>query len=587
MLRPIRTLFRLLVIARTLARHDALAALEVLQVAPSLLWFARLGSRRDVAGRPGQKLARALTELGPTFIKLGQFLSTRADLLGEQIAADLSELQDRLPPFDSRHARATIESELGRPIDELFSRFEDSPVSAASIAQVHLAQVHLAQVRPAQVHPVQVRPTAIKDDDRPSEDAPADAPEDAPEDTPEDTSNSSASEASAASTSAAGAAAFGDLVDPVEDWRGREVAVKVLRPGVEQAFARDLDLFYTVADVVERTRPKLRRLKPREVVGVFEETVKLEMDLRMEAAAASELRANFADDPDYHVPAIDWQLTSRRVLTLERVGGIPLDDRDALTAAGHDLTEVLTKAATIFFKQVFRDGLFHGDQHPGNMWVDPDGNIVAVDFGIMGRLDRRTRYYLADMLLATLARDYRRLAEVHVEAGYLPQGHPPDIFAQALRSVCEPIFGRPLNQISFARLLAQLLQLTESFDMPVQPQLLLLQKNMLMAEGISRSLDPGLNIWVLAQPLIVDWVRKNRGPEARLKDAAQDLGESLQRLPRILSEVERASGQIARDGLRLDPDSAKSLSSAGRDRGSRIALLIAAVALVAAIIALI
>jgi ubiquinone biosynthesis protein len=548
MLRPIRTLFRLLVIARTLARHDALAALEVLQVAPGLLWFARLGSRRDAEGRPGQKLARALTELGPSFIKLGQFLSTRADLLGEQIAADLSELQDRLPPFDSRAARATIESELGRPIDTLFSRFEDRPVSAASIAQVHLA--------------------VVKDDGRPMGDS----------------GDSSAFEASAAS---AGAAALGDLVDPAEDWGGREVAVKVLRPGVEQAFARDLDLFYTVADVVERTQPKLRRLKPREVVGVFEETVKLEMDLRMEAAAASELRANFADDPDYHVPAIDWQLTSRRVLTLERVGGIPLDDSDALVAAGHDLTEVLTKAAAIFFKQVFRDGLFHGDQHPGNMWVDPDGNIVAVDFGIMGRLDRRTRYYLADMLLATLARDYRRLAEVHVEAGYLPQGHPPDIFAQALRSVCEPIFGRPLNQISFARLLAQLLQLTESFDMPVQPQLLLLQKNMLMAEGISRGLDPNLNIWVLAQPLIVDWVRENRGPEARLKDAAQDLGESLQRLPRLLSEVERASGQIARDGLRLDPASARSLSATGRDRGSRIALLIAAVALVAAVIALI
>jgi ubiquinone biosynthesis protein len=576
MLRPIRTLFRLLVIARTLARHDALAALEVLQVAPSLLWFARLGSRRDVAGRPGQKLARALTELGPSFIKLGQFLSTRADLLGEQLAADLSELQDRLPPFDSRDARATIESELGRPIDELFSRFEDAPVSAASIAQVHLAQVHLAQVHPAHVHPAHVHPAGVKDDDRPSQDAPEDAPE-----------NVGASSAPEAAAAAAGAAVLGDLVNPVEDWRGREVAVKVLRPGVEQAFARDLDLFYTVADVVERTQPKLRRLKPREVVGVFEETVKLEMDLRMEAAAASELRANFADDPDYHVPAIDWQLTSRRVLTLERVGGIPLDDRDALIAAGHNLTEVLTKAATIFFKQVFRDGLFHGDQHPGNMWVDPDGNIVAVDFGIMGRLDRRTRYFLADMLLATLARDYRRLAEVHVAAGYLPQGHPPDIFAQALRSVCEPIFGRSLNQISFARLLAQLLQLTESFDMPVQPQLLLLQKNMLMAEGISRSLDPGLNIWVLAQPLIVDWVRENRGPEARLKDAAQDLGESLQRLPRLLSEVERASGQIARDGLRLDPDSAKSFGSAGRDRGSRIALLIAAVALVAAVIALI
>jgi ubiquinone biosynthesis protein len=552
MLRPIRTLLRLLVIARTLARHDALAALEVLQVAPGLLWFARLGSRRDVDGRPGQKLARALTELGPSFIKFGQFLSTRADLLGEQLAADLSELQDRLPPFDSRAARATVESELGRPIDALFSRFEDEPVSAASIAQVHLA--------------------IVKGEERRAEDP---AP------------SSAAAAAARTAAASAGAAALGDLEEAVEDWSGREVAVKVLRPGVEQAFARDLELFYTVADVVERTQPKLRRLKPREVVGVFEETVKLEMDLRMEAAAASELRANFADDPDYHVPAIDWQLTSRRVLTLERVGGVPLDDKEALIAAGHDLSEVLTKAAAIFFKQVFRDGLFHGDQHPGNMWVDADGNIVAVDFGIMGRLDRRTRYYLADMLLATLARDYRQLAEVHVEAGYLPLGHPPEIFAQALRSVCEPIFGRPLNQISFARLLAQLLQLTESFDMPVQPQLLLLQKNMLMAEGISRRLDPSLNIWVLAQPLIEAWVRENRGPEARLKDAAQDLGESLQRLPRLISDVERASSQIARDGLRLDPQSARSLGAGGRDRGSKIALAIAAVALVAAVIALI
>jgi len=545
MLRPIRTLFRLFIIARTLARHDALAALEVLKVAPSLVLLARLGSRRRVAGRPGQKLARALTELGPSFIKFGQFLSTRADLLGEQLAADLSELQDQLPPFDSRAGRATIERELGRPIDALFSSFEDAPVSAASIAQVHLAVVKSAA---------------------PAPDNPA---------TPE------------LSAAPSNFAALADVAKPAEDWSGCQVAVKVLRPGVEQAFARDLELFYTVAEVVERTQPRLRRLKPREVVGVFEETVKLEMDLRMEAAAASELRANFADDPDYHVPAVDWQRTSRRVLTAERVGGIPLDDSAALIAAGHNLTEVLTKAAAIFFKQVFRDGLFHGDQHPGNMWVDPDGNIVAVDFGIMGRLDRRTRYYLADMLLATLARDYRRLAEVHVEAGYLPQGHPPEIFAQALRSVCEPIFGRPLNQISFARLLAQLLQLTESFDMPVQPQLLLLQKNMLMAEGISRRLDPGLNIWVLAQPLIEAWIREHRGPQARLKDAAQDLGETLERLPRLLSDVERASGQIAREGLRLAPDSARSLGAGSRERGSRIALWVAALALIAAVIALI
>lgn len=568
MLRPIRTVLRLLAIARTLARYDALAALEVLKVAPGLLWVARLGSRRDVEGRPGQKLARALNELGPTFIKLGQFLSTRADLLGEQLAADLSELQDRLPPFDSAAARATVERELGRPIEALFARFEERPVSAASIAQVHLAVVKkTARETPGETvsgplsGPASAAPAA-----EPSSE-PAAAPGDAPP-------GPSVAAASAVSP------------DTLEDWGGREVAVKVLRPGVEQAFARDLDLFYTVADLVERTQPKLRRLKPRAVVGVFEETVRLEMDLRMEAAAASELAANFAGDPDYHVPAVDWQRTSRRVLTVERVDGIRLDDREALIAAGHDLTEILTKAAGIFFKQVFRDGLFHGDQHPGNMWVDPQGNIVAVDFGIMGRLDRRTRTYLADMLLATLARDYRRLAEVHVEAGYLPQGHPPEVFAQALRSVCEPIFGRPLNQISFARLLAQLLQLTESFDMPVQPQLLLLQKNMLMAEGISRRLDPGLNIWVLAQPLIVEWVRANRGPEARLRDAAQDLGETLQRLPRLLSEVERASSQIARDGLRLDPSSARSLRGGGRDQGARLALWIAVGALIVAIVAL-
>ncbi len=542
MLRPLRTLWRLLMIARTLARHDALEALEVLKVAPSLVWLARLGSPRGIEGRPGQKLARALTELGPSFIKLGQFLSTRADLLGEQLAADLSELQDRLPPFDSAAARATIESELGRPIEDLFKRFENVPVSAASIAQVHLAVTG-------------------------EEDAP-------PEAAQEDASESN------------GEAAEG-LLEPPEDWSGREVAVKVLRPGVEQAFARDLELFYTVAEVVERTQPKLRRLRPREVVGVFEETVRLEMDLRMEAAAASELGANFAGDPSYRVPAADWQRTSRRVLTQEQVGGIPLDDREALLAAGHDLTEILTKAAAIFFKQVFRDGLFHGDQHPGNMWVDEEGDIVAVDFGIMGRLDRRTRYYLADMLLATLARDYRRLAEVHVEAGYLPPGHPPEVFAQALRSVCEPIFGRPLNRISFARLLAQLLQLTESFDMPVQPQLLLLQKNMLMAEGISRRLDPSLNIWLLAQPLIADWVRENRGPEARFKDATQDISENLQRLPRILSQVDRASGQIASGGLRLDPETAKALTQRGSDRATRIALWVAAAALVIIAISLI
>jgi ubiquinone biosynthesis protein len=305
----------------------------------------------------------------------------------------------------------------------------------------------------------------------------------------------------------------------------------------------------------------------------------------MEAAAATELAENFADDPSYHVPSVDWQRTSRRVLTMSRVGGIPLDDRDALLAAGHDLTEVLTKAATIFFTQVFRDGFFHGDQHPGNMFVDAQGNIVAVDFGIMGRLDRKTRTFLAEMLLALLARDYRRLAEIHFEAGFLPAEQSRDVFAQALRSVSEPIIDRPLNEISFARLLARMLQLSESFDMPVQPQLLVLQKNMMMAEGVSRRLDPELNIWTLAEPLIEAWMIENRGPEARARGAIQDLGRTLERLPRLVADAESLASDLAAGGLRLHPDSLKSLGGESAGRNARWAFWIALLALAVALLA--
>ncbi|MFQ5775792.1 MAG: 2-polyprenylphenol 6-hydroxylase [Kiloniellaceae bacterium] len=516
MLRTVRIPLRLLRIAWTLARHDALAVVEELHVAPGVLWLARLRPRPRVEGRPGQKLARALTELGPSFIKLGQFLSTRADLLGEQLAADLSDLQDRLPPFPSGEARATVEAELGRPLDELFHSFDDEPVSAASIAQVHFAVTAEEAGQP-----------------------------------------------------------------------GREVAVKVLRPGIERAFGRDLELFYWLAALVERTQPRLRRFKPVAAVRQFEGIVRIEMDLSMEAAAASELADNFVGDPTYRTPPVDWQRTSRRVLTMGRLGGIPIDDREALRAAGFDLRDVLTKAAAIFFNQVFRDGFFHGDQHPGNMFVDEAGNVVAVDFGIMGRLDRQTRTFLADMLLALLARDYRRLAEVHVEAGYLPTGEALETFAQALRAVSEPIFDRPLQEISVARLLARLLRLSESFDMPVQPQLLLLQKNMMMAEGVSRRLDPELNIWILAEPLIEKWMRENRGPEARLRRAAEDLSATLERLPRLIGALEAAAADLAGGGLRLHPDSVQAQRAPNGARTARWALWIAAAALaVAALTAL-
>lgn len=480
MWRTIRAFLRLLVIARVLARHDALAVLEAAEVAKPVTKLARLVFRRRVPGRPGQKLAAALTDLGPSFIKLGQFVSTRADLIGEEMAGDLAELQDHLPPFDGETAKAIVAGELGEPLETLFESFDDVPLSAASIAQVHLAVTS----------------------------------------------------------------------------EGEPVAVKVLRPGIEHAFARDLELFYWLAELAERAHPRLRRLKPTALVKVFEDQVRIEMDLSMEAAAADELAENFADDPTYNVPPVDWSRTSGRVFTAGRISGIPIDDREGLIKAGHDVDLVLEKAAAIFFRQVFRDGFFHGDQHPGNMFVDDAGNIVAVDFGIMGRLDRKTRYFLADMLLALLARDYRRLAEVHLEAGYLPQGpsHEParlEVFAQALRSVCEPVFGKPLQEISFARVLGRLFQLSEAFHMEVQPQLLLLQKNMMMAEGVSRSLNPELNTWVLAEPLIAEWMRDNRGPEARIRDTAGEVVEVARRLPDTLARVERIVEDVETRGLRL------------------------------------
>ena len=347
MLRAMRNLLRLMRIARTLARHDALVPLEALKIAPAMTAPARLlgriGRRKAAGLRPGQRFARALQDLGPSFIKFGQSLATRADLLGEEMAADLSELQDRVPHFPAEQARATVEAELGRPLDDLFSSFEDIPVAAASIAQVHFAGTG----------------------------------------------------------------------------EGREVAVKVLRPGIERAFARDLDLFYWLAETIERTQPSFRRRKPVDVVRTLAKIVEIEMDLGLEAAAASELAENFTGDETFRVPEVDWRRTAKRVLTLARIDGIPIDERDALIENGHDPGAVLEKASCAMFNQIFRDGFFHADLHPGNLFVGRDGAIQAVDFGIMGRLDIETRRYLAEILLGFLEGDYRRVAAVPFKAGYV------------------------------------------------------------------------------------------------------------------------------------------------------------------------
>ncbi len=506
--------FRVLGILWTLARCDAFAVFEDTLVNQRLLRLVRRLAARDCTGRPGERLSRALTLLGPAFVKFGQFLATRADLIGNTLSEDLSRLQDRLPPFASEEAQRVIERSLSQPISELFVSFEAEPVSAASLAQVHFATI---ERRRAMI--------ALQDRDATEDDF----------ETPK--------------------------AEDDEESEVVQVAVKVLRPGIEREFLMDIDLMAWGAAVLERVVPLSRRFRPVESVAIFRRLSEVEMDLRLEGAAASELADNFADDPGYRIPRIEWDYTAQRVLTMERVSGIRLDDRAALLAAGHDLRLILENAAEIFFKQVFRDGFFHGDQHPGNMWVDAEGRIVVVDFGIMGRLDRKMRNFLADMLLATLARDYRRLARVHVEAGFLPAGQPEELFAQALRAVCEPIFGRPLGEISFARLLGQILQITASFQVPVQPQLLLMQKNMLMAEGVSRKLDDSLNIWMLAEPLIVEWVAQHRGPQARLREASQDLGEILERMPYNLRRLERL-GEMAEEEL------ARSLADPnGRRRG--------------------
>jgi ubiquinone biosynthesis protein len=481
LVRAARNLTRLVQIAFTLAEHDALFPLDLFGAAAPPLRILRLMRRPSPAMkglRPGQRLAAALQRLGPSFIKLGQALSTRADLLGEQVAADLSSLQDRLPPFPGSEARRIIEEELEKPLSELFLGFDDEAVAAASIAQVHFAFT-----------------TA-----------------------------------------------------------GEPVAVKVLRPGIAQAFARDLDLFFWLADLVERTQPGLRRLKPVEVVRTLADTVRFEMDLRFEAAAASELAENFAGDQGFRVPRVDWTRTTQRVLTLERVGGVRVDDRDGLVAAGHDIDDILGKAAAAFFNQVFRDGFFHADMHPGNLFVDASGAIVVIDFGIMGRLDRKTRYFLADMLLGFLSGDYRRVAEVHFAAGYVPARQSIDAFTQAVRSVGEPILGRALHEISVARLLAQLFQVTEQFEMETQPQLLLLQKTMVLAEGMGRRLDPNVNMWTLARPLIEEWMRANRGPEAQVVDMLAEMARTLHRLPGLVEDLERFVHDTAHGGLHLHVD---------------------------------
>ncbi len=505
-----RYILRLLHIVWTLARHGAFTPLEHIPHAPStLIRLAGLLRKRSLDSlRPGERMAAALVALGPSFVKLGQSVATRPDLVGEQTAHDLSRLQHSLEPFSAEEARATFESEIGGPVGNFFVHFNDTPVAAASIAQVH---------------------RAVTTD-------------------------------------------------------GRDVAVKILRPQIEARFARDLGLFRWVSRLMERSLPWIRWLRPVEVVELFAETVNLELDLRLEAAAASELARNFADDPDFKVPDVDWQRTRRRVFTLEWLDGTRPDDREVVRIAGHDPDEVVRKSAVIFFQQVFRDGFFHADMHPGNVLILHDGRIAPLDFGIMGRLDLPTRHILADVLSSLLSSDYQQVASVYHRAGFLPRHKSVDAFAQACRAICEPILGRPLGEISLARLLGHMLQVTRQFDMEVQPQLLILQKTMVVAEGVGRHLSDQVNIWEIAHPLIETWMRDTRSPGAQARQIAGYATDFSRRIPVHLIQAEQVIRDLSTGGMRLHPETLREMGG-GRNGGLQPAwiILLLAVLLVLAL----
>ena len=456
---------------RTGATFERTGAMEVvleayraprrLRFAAHLLgWpFKWLGLKGDPALPPA---TRALTALGPAYIKFGQVLSTRPDIVGDELAQQLKYLQDKLPPFPTETAKAMIEAELGAPVSELFSEFSE-PVAAASIAQVHRAR----------------------------------------------------------------------LADTGED-----VAVKVLRPGIERAFRKDIDAFYLAARWIERLAPFSRRLRPVDVITHFEGVVAGELDLRLESSAAAEFAANTVKDEGFQVPKPVWSLSSRNVMTLGWAEGIGLNDNALIDAAGHDRRVLGARVLQLFLNHALRDGFFHADMHQGNLKVAANGDIIAYDFGIMGRIDEYTRRVYAEILMGFIRKDYRRVAEVHFEAGYVPPDRDIDEFARALRAVGEPIFGMEASRISMARLLSYLFEVTERFGMETRTELILLQRTMVVVEGVARSLDPHINIWQVARPVVERYIKESIGPKALIRDMMKTVRVMARFGPKLPALVE-------------------------------------------------
>jgi ubiquinone biosynthesis protein len=508
---------RLIKLGWVLVREGVVSALPAEDLPPILKFghsIAGLIARnRARSSTRSDNLARAVQRLGPSYVKIGQFLATRPDVVGVDFAADLSLLQDRMSTFPTALAKAQIETSLGRTVDTLFTEFGE-PVAAASIAQVHPATV-------------------------------------------------------------------------LKDGVSQKVAVKVIRPGVRERFAKDLEANYAFARLQERFYPPARRLKPVEVTKTLEQTTKVEMDLRLEAAALSELGENTVDDPGFRVPKVDWERTGRDVVTMEWIDGIRMSDIEALQAAGHDLNQLAERLMQSFLRHTLRDGFFHADMHQGNLFVDADGMVVAVDMGIVGRLGKKERRFLAEILFGFITRDYQRVADVHFEAGYVPSHHDHASFAQAIRAIGEPIHGQPADTISMAKLLTLLFEVTELFDMETRPELIMLQKTMVVVEGVSRSLNPHFNMWKASEPVVGAWIRDNLGPKRVVGDLREGVKAAFrlaEAMPDIAAKTENFAlhlTEMMEKGLRFDPATADAIgkSEARHSRSGRVALWIIALAL--------
>jgi ubiquinone biosynthesis protein len=508
---------RLARVGFVLAREGAFGLVDQAALPPAMhlgVRLARLIERRG--GDAGTALAQAMTRLGPSYVKFGQFLATRPDIVGVKVASGLEALQDRMAPFPRNQAVATFEAALDKKLAAVFSEFGEA-VAAASIAQVHKAR--LAGER-----------------------------------------------------------------------RSRQVAVKVLRPGIVARFERDLSDMRFGARLIERVAPSMRRLRPTAVVETLARSVAIEMDLRLEAAALSEMGENSCDDADFRIPSVYWEHTAKEVLTLEWIDGVPLSHIAEIEAAGHDRVALARMVIQSFLRHALRDGFFHADMHQGNLFVDARGRLVAVDFGIMGRLGLKERRFLAEILYGFIRRDYQRVAEVHFEAGYVPRRHGIGDFAQALRAIGEPIHQRRADQISMAKLLSLLFEVTALFDMRTRTELVMLQKTMVVVEGVGRMLDPKLDMWTTADPVVREWITRNLGPAGRIEQAAQGLSgfaSAATRFPDIVERVERLlsrldpqdlPGQSVSGGIRLDDKSVDAIgrAEARRARWGHIALWVIA-----------